>query len=106
MEVTGKLVHIFHTQVVSERFKKRAFVLEIAENPEYPETVQFEFQQDQTDLLNLYGVGQQVTIGFNLTGRAWEAKDGTTKYFNALQAWRIQKAEGVAPADTSDDLPF
>ena len=42
MEVKGKLVEIFETIQVSASFKKREFVLEYAENPQYPEVIKFE----------------------------------------------------------------
>jgi len=102
MEITGKIVHIFNEQTISDKFSKRAFVVEYAENPEYPETVQLEFQQDKCSLLDSYDVGQSVTVGFNLRGRAWTGSDGVTKYFNTLQAWRISSEEG---ASTDDDWP-
>ena len=39
IETTGKLHIIFDTKQVSERFTKREFVVEIADNPKYPQLV-------------------------------------------------------------------
>lgn len=108
MEITGKIVHIFDTQAVSDKFQKRAFAVEFYDNnPQYTETVQLEFHQDKCDLLNKYEVGQQVTVGFNLRGRSWTDKEGITKYFNTLQAWKISDANGGAIEESADDgMPF
>ena len=114
MEVKGKILEITDTQQISERFQKREFVIEYADNPQYPEFVKFECIQDKVSMLDDYSVGDEVTVYFNLKGRKWTDRQGETKYFNSLQAWRMQKEAGAAaPADNSsqesggtDDLPF
>lgn len=122
MKVIGKLLEIKPTQQVSDSFKKRSFVLEYTENPQYPEYVSFELIQDRCSLLDGYQLNQEVEVSFNLKGRKWVNPEGETKYFNSLQAWRIQPAEqssqpSMAPeaapsqaaptaASSADDLPF
>jgi hypothetical protein len=93
METTGKLVEVFETQQVSDKFKKRDFVLEIAENPQYPETVKFELQQDKCSLIDNYQQGTEITVSFNLRGRSWTNPQGVKQYFNTLQAWKVTKSE-------------
>jgi hypothetical protein len=93
METKGKLIEKFETQIVSEKFKKREFVLEIAENPQYPETVKFELQQDKCSLIDLHEIGSELAISFNLRGRAWTNNQGVKQYFNTLQAWKISGDE-------------
>lgn len=100
MEVKGKIVEILQTQQVTDTFKKREFVLEFAENPQYPEFVKFECIQDKCGLLDNYQVGNEVTISFNLKGRKWNDPKGGVKYFNTLQAWRLQNAS-AAPQDSA-----
>lgn len=101
MEVKGKIVEIFQTQQVTDTFKKREFVLEFAENPQYPEFVKFEMIQDKCGLLDGYQVGNEVTISFNLKGRKWNDPKGGVKYFNTLQAWRLQNASTQTQSSTS-----
>lgn len=91
-ELTGKIVEISHTQQISGKFQKREFVLEHAENPQYPEYIKFEFVQDKCDLLDKFAAGQQVEVMFNLKGRRWTDAKGEVKYFNTLQAWKINAA--------------
>lgn len=125
MEVKGKIEKLFNTQQVSDNFRKREFVLEYVENPKYPEYLKLEFIQDKCDLLDNFSEGQEVTVSINLKGRKWTDPQGNDKYFNTLQAWKIEAAgqgqsqspqqNGDTPPpptdkpewlDSEDDLPF
>ena len=126
MEVTGILKVKFDTQKVSDRFSKREFVLTTEATSPYPQHVSFQLTQDKCNLLDQYNVGDEMKIQFNLRGREWNGPQGI-KYFNTLEAWRIEKmnggasnqnsqaqsnnAETASPVFTSnisdnDDLPF
>ena len=102
MEIQGKLLEISDTVQIKETFRKRDFVVEYADNPQYPEYVKFECIQDKCDMLDNYSVGQDVTVSFNLKGRKWVDPQGETKYFNSLQAWRMQPASGASAAPNDD----
>lgn len=101
MEIQGKLLEISDTVQIKETFRKREFVLEYADNPQYPEYVKFECIQDKCDMLDNYAAGQEVTVSFNLKGRKWVNPQGATKYFNSLQAWRMQPAGNPDEASTA-----
>jgi hypothetical protein len=90
MEVTGVLKAKFDTQKVSERFQKREFVLTTEGNTPYPQHVSFQLTQDKCNLLDQYNVGDEMKVQFNLRGREWNGPQGV-KYFNTLEAWRIEK---------------
>jgi hypothetical protein len=116
MEIRGKIKLIRDTNAVSEKFKKREFVVTVeGDKPEYSEHIQIEFIQDKCSLLDSYAVGQIVTVSINLKGREW-TKDGVTRYFNTLQAWKISGVGGEAVSSghpvaqespvMDDDLPF
>lgn len=122
-ELTGKLIEKFDTQDVSEKFKKREFVVEFQDNPNlsFSESIKFQLTQDRCNLMDNYQVGQDLKVSFNLRGRRWE-KDGKVSYFTNLEAWRIEAAssapaqsgqplpdagaQGFDPNDSSSDLPF
>lgn len=122
MKITGKILEVKDTQQISDTFKKRVFVLEYADNPQYPEYITFDLVQDRCNLIDGFQVGQDVEVSFNLKGRKWTNPAGETRYFNSLQAWRIEDLakERAQPAtqedaaqqaveDTAtleDDLPF
>ncbi|TVZ56050.1 uncharacterized protein DUF3127 [Lutibacter sp. Hel_I_33_5] len=122
MEVIGKIKLIGETQTFgSNGFRKRELV--VTTDEQYPQMIMIEFVQDKCDLLNSYGVGQDVKVSINLRGREWINPEGVAKYFNSVQGWRIENlsqaastqnvppAEQFAPApdlntNEPDDLPF
>lgn len=115
MEITGTLEAIFDTEQVSQKFEKRSFVVKT--NEQYPQVLIMEFVQDKTSILDQYEVGEEVKVGINLRGREWTTRDGETKYYNTIQAWRIDRLDGSRPVkktapqpaqydEQEDDLPF
>ena len=100
MEVTGVLKVKFDTQKVSDRFSKREFVLTTEATSPYPQHVSFQLTQDKCSLLDQYNVGDEMKIQFNLRGREWNGPQGI-KYFNTLEAWRIEKTSGGASNQNS-----
>jgi hypothetical protein len=112
MNIKGKLIEINETQLVSNTFEKREFVVEYAENPQYPEYIKLEAIQDKCALLDKFKVNQEVSIEFNLKGRKWVDAQGQTKYFNSLQAWKIEVVGGQGnqsqgqPDENGNDLPW
>src|SRR5690242_19174135 len=92
IEATGKLHTIFDTKQVSERFSKREFVIELADNPKYPQVVLFQLTGDRCSQLDGMRVGDEVRIEFSLRGREWRSPSGDVKYFNSLDVWKIEPA--------------
>ena len=123
MDITGILKVKSEAQQVSEKFKKREFVL-TDNSSQYPQHVSFQLTQDKCNLIDQYNVGSEIKVHFNLRGREWTSPQGEIKYFNTLEAWRIEggangssgnssaanKMEGVSETFTAategDDLPF
>ena len=68
MEIKGKIKNISETVQISERFRKREFVVEYASNPDYPQPLQFEMVQDRCELLDSFEVGQEVEIFYYTPG--------------------------------------
>ena len=91
-QLNGTIIEIYDEKQISDKFKKREFVLEHAPNPEYPDFLKIEVVQNKTDLLDKYKVGDEVTVDINLKGKKW-VKGKESGYFNSIQAWRIQAAE-------------
>jgi len=96
MEIKGKIKKISDTVQISDRFRKREFVVEYASNPDYPQPLQFEMVQDRCELLDPFEVGQEVEIFFDLRGREWTNPQGDVKYFNSLQAWKLVSEQSSA----------
>lgn len=107
-------------QQVSERFRKREFV--VSDNASsYPQTILFQLTQDRCSLLEDVNTGDEITVHFVPKGREWKNPQGEIKYFNSLDVFKIEKinkpsAEGeMKDAEFSnetlvpvpdDDLPF
>jgi hypothetical protein len=102
MEVIGTLKVKFDTQKVSDRFQKREFVLTTEANTPYPQHVSFQVTQDKCTLLDQFSEGEEIKIHFNLRGREWNGPQGI-KYFNTLEAWRIERVQGGNTAPSSQN---
>ena len=106
LSIVGAILEISDVQQIKETFKKREFVLEDTENPQYPEFIKFELIQDKCALLDAHKVGEKVTVHFNLKGRKWTDREGKVVYFNSLQAWRIELEAGSSATSTSETAPL
>lgn len=126
-KLTGTLKVIYPTVQVTEKFSKREFVISDTSSM-YPQDIIFQATQDKCSMLDSVQTGEQVEVSFNLRGREWTNPQGEVKYFNSLDAWRIEKvgqgmpAGGPSPMDMGttvtpsstpaiesnedDDLPF
>lgn len=85
MEVKGKVKLVTEVIEISEKFKKREIV--VTTNEQYPQDIILQATQDRVNLLDGLEDGQDVTVHFNLRGRAWNEK-----HFNSLEVWKVDKA--------------
>ena len=90
-KLTGTLKVLNPTVQVSEKFSKREFVVTETSSM-YPQDIMFQLTQDKCSLLDGYNVNDQVEVSFNLRGREWTSPQGEVKYFNSLDAWRLDRA--------------
>lgn len=123
-KINGIVKVVKDEQIISDKFKKREFVLTDASSM-YPQDILFQLTQDKTSLIDGFQPNDQIEVSFNLRGREWTSPQGEVKYFNTLEAWRIEKMGGAqnasAPAaaqtssvadltadnnDEGEDLPF
>ncbi len=94
LEVSGKLLVKYDTQQVSEKFKKREFVIELAEEINgniYTNFAKMQLVQNKCDIIDRFKEGDQVKVSFNIKGNKWE-RDGKVNYITNLDAWRIEAA--------------
>jgi hypothetical protein len=123
-EITGKVIDIAPVNQVSDKFKKREFVIEKKETggaAVFIDYIKFQLVQDKCDLINESFLNEEIKIWFNLKGNKWE-RDGKINYFTNLDAWKIEKVssqgrdqnvesrpklEEIPPEnDELSDLPF
>lgn len=104
IEVTGKLFVIHEIKQVSDKFTKREFVVEMTDNPKYPQVVLFQLTGDRCAQLDGMRVGDEVRIEFSLRGREWRSPSGEVKYFNSLDVWKLEQVgQRKAPASSERD---
>src|SRR3954463_1560140 len=102
LEVTGKLLVKYETQQVSDKFKKREFVLELAEEINgniYTNFAKMQLVQNKCEIIDRFKEGDLVKVSFNIKGNKWE-RDGKVNYITNLDAWRMEAASSV-PANNS-----
>lgn len=88
MQVQGKILMIFDEKQITEKFVNRQFIVQTEER--YPQKLSLELQQQAVDLIDPFKEGDFVVVDINIKGREWVSPQGETKYFNTLEAWKIQ----------------
>ena len=104
LEITGKLLLKYEVVTVSEKFKKREFVLELAEEINgntYTNYAKMQLVQAKCDIIDRYNEGDMVKVSFNIKGTRYE-KDGKVNYFSNLDAWRVEPATAAQNNNTGN----
>ena len=105
-EISGKVIDISPVNQVSDKFKKREFVIEKKETggaAVFIDYIKFQLIQEKCDLINDSFMNENVKIWFNLKGNKWE-RDGKINYFTNLDAWKIEKAS-LQTSDNELSIP-
>jgi hypothetical protein len=112
-EISGKVIDISPVNQVSDKFKKREFVIEKKEAggaAVFIDYIKFQLVQDKCDLINESFLNEEIKIWFNLKGNKWE-RDGKINYFTNLDAWKIEKVssqgkeQNLQSRTTLEDIP-
>ena len=112
-EITGKIIEISPVNQISDKFKKREFVIEKKEtggSAVFIDYIKFQLVQDKCDLINESFMNEEVKISFNLKGNKWE-RDGKVNYFTNLDAWKVERSQpqgrdqNFSSNTTLEDIP-
>jgi hypothetical protein len=126
MQIQGKIHAAFDAAQITDRFRKREFVLELDGTSRYPQYVMFQLTGDRCEALDGFSTGDEVAVEFSLRGREWKSPKGETRFFNSLEVWSVDRAgDGPAagegggdpagqsragdeppPPSDNDDIPF
>jgi hypothetical protein len=90
MKITGTLKIKKDTQIVSEAFSKREFVLTVVDGA-FSNDILIQLTKDKVTLINDINIGDLLEVEVNLSGKCWVNPQGEEKYFNSLSAWKITK---------------
>jgi single-stranded DNA-binding protein len=107
LELTGRLLKKYDVVNVSEKFKKREFVVELSEEingSSYINYAAMQLVNNKCDIIDKYNEGDMVKVSFNIRGSKW-TKDGKERYFSNLDAWRVEAAgaAGSQPAPQNNN---
>jgi hypothetical protein len=112
-EITGKVIDIMPVNQVSDKFKKREFVIEKKDtggSSVFVDYIKFQLVQDKCDLINESFLNEEIRVWFNLRGNRWE-RDGRVSYFTNLDAWKIEKTsdsprdQNIMEQNPPEDFP-
>ena len=95
-DLTGKVKLVQDARTISDKLTVREFVVTV-EGGKFPQDSILQFVNDKVSLLDNVQEGQEVTVSFDIRGREYNGR-----YFNNLNAWKIQVASG---AQDSDNVP-
>jgi hypothetical protein len=90
MTITGTLKVKKDTQVVSESFSKREFVLTVVDGA-FSNDILIQLVKDKVTLINDINIGDLLEVEVNLKGKEWNSPSGEVKYFNSIECWKITK---------------
>jgi len=102
MQIQGKIHVVFEAAQVTERFRKREFVLELEAASRYPQYVMFQLTGNRCDALDGFEAGQEVAVEFSLRGREWTSPKGEVRFFNSLEVWSIDRVGEGESASSSE----
>lgn len=96
-QIKGELKKVFAEQQVTDKFKKREFVVETKD--QYPQVIKFQLSQDRCGLIESYDIGDDITVSFDIQGKEF-VKGTEVFYFTTLNAWKL--SSDAAPQGASD----
>ena len=85
IETSGRIHKVFEAKQITERFRKREFVIALADNSRYPQLVMFQLTGDRCESLDGFEEGDEVKVEFSLRGREWESPQQEMRYFKIEQ---------------------
>ena len=88
----GKVIELYDLKQVTEKFRKREFVVEVNSSNEkgnYIDYIKLQAVMATCDTLNYVSIGDLVVVRYSLMGRKWKNKEGQTAYFTNVEALEI-----------------
>lgn len=113
-QITGTVVFVGQTEQVTDTFKKRTLVIKTDE--QYPQEIKMQVTQINVNLLDKCRLGNTVTASFNMRGKSYQRKDGTTDWNLNLDIWKLEVHDNAgtqgqaqpqdAEPEFEDEVPF
>lgn len=84
--IKGVIKLIKDTETFDSGFYKRQIV--VTEEGQYPNDIPIDFLKDKSDVLDNFGIGQEVNVSVNIKGSEFNGKN-----YVSLNGWKIQPAD-------------
>lgn len=111
LTINGKFISSSPVQEIGEKKTKvRTMVIDITENPQYPNTPVFQLIGNRVTIPDQLKLNDDIRVEFVLEGRAY-TKDGEAKTITNLNVINVFKTQlqGIEVgnhSETNDDNPF
>jgi len=106
-EISGKVIEVMPVIQVSDKFRKREFVLEKKEaggGAIFIDYIKFQLVQDKCEMINESFIHDEIKVWFNIRGNKWE-REGKVNYFTNLDAWKIERASSSGREQSESKTP-
>jgi single-strand DNA-binding protein len=90
-KLKGKLIVKAEPRQFSEKFRVMDFVIE-TQDEKYPQKIQFQILNDRIQEMDKFLLGEELEISFDVRGREYAAPGKDTKYYNSLNAYKVESS--------------
>ena len=98
LEISGKIIKVLPEQTGTGQkgaWKKQDFVIETIE--QYPKKVCISAWGDKVDSLQIYSIGDEVKVSFNV-----ESREYNEKWYTDIRVWKLEKGNDESPNGSAD----
>lgn len=97
MEITGRYYKDMGIKTVSEKFRKREFILRHSEEINgnvYVNYIKMQLVQNKCEIIDRFKVGDEIKVYFNLKGNEiYRRQEDKYEYITNIDVWRIENHE-------------
>jgi len=95
--IKGVIKLIKETETFDSGFYKRQIV--VTEDGQYPNDIPIDFLKDKSDVLDNFGIGQEVNVSVNIRGSEYNGKN-----YVSLNGWKIEALDSPSTAPTFEPV--
>ena len=95
--IKGVIKLIKETETFDSGFYKRQIV--VTEDGQYPNDIPIDFLKDKSDVLDNFGIGQEVNVSVNIRGSEYNGKN-----YVSLNGWKIEVLDSPSTAPTFEPI--
>lgn len=82
----GKLILKSEPRQITDKFRVMDFVIQTPDE-KYPQSIQFQVMNDRIQEMDIYSLGEEIEVSFDVRGREYNGK-----YYNTLNAYKVESS--------------